>query len=240
MSKNTLDEKSTSIQVMFWCLQATNHYLSQCWPRSMPPYDVDNELKEIHWSTNRPSDNWTTASCHIGVINAQTKYERMWWDLRSTDIYIYICFTTTGIFSYGIITWYMSNNEAVLFFVFSFFLFSTHDHIIHNIPYSRWINYIVNTFWYFTLFPKPYHKHRFMRNCHSSSSKEGAVKTGINGHLNIHYIKTIRDVSWCWTEACCHRYGYSSWGCLQGRHDQIDTRLIRSHMLQYIKRQKKV
>ena len=30
--------KSTLVQVMAWCHQATSHYLSQCWPRSMPPY----------------------------------------------------------------------------------------------------------------------------------------------------------------------------------------------------------
>ena len=27
-------------QVMAWCHQATSHYLSQCWPRSMSPYGV--------------------------------------------------------------------------------------------------------------------------------------------------------------------------------------------------------
>ena len=27
--------KSTLVQVMAWCRQATSHYLSQCWPRSM-------------------------------------------------------------------------------------------------------------------------------------------------------------------------------------------------------------
>ena len=26
------------VQVMAWCRQATSHYLSQCWPRSMSPY----------------------------------------------------------------------------------------------------------------------------------------------------------------------------------------------------------
>ena len=34
------DDKSTLVQVMAWCRQATTHYLSQSWPRSLPPYDV--------------------------------------------------------------------------------------------------------------------------------------------------------------------------------------------------------
>ena len=34
------DNKSTLVQVMAWCRQATSHYLSQCWPSSMSPYGV--------------------------------------------------------------------------------------------------------------------------------------------------------------------------------------------------------
>ena len=34
------DDKSTLVQVMTWCCQATSHYLSQCWPRSLSPYGV--------------------------------------------------------------------------------------------------------------------------------------------------------------------------------------------------------
>ena len=34
------DDKSTLVQVMAWCHQATSQYLSQCWPRSMSPYGV--------------------------------------------------------------------------------------------------------------------------------------------------------------------------------------------------------
>ena len=34
------DDKSTLVQVMAWCRQATSHYLSQCWPRSMSPNGV--------------------------------------------------------------------------------------------------------------------------------------------------------------------------------------------------------
>ena len=32
--------KSTLVQVMAWCRQATSHYLSQCWPRSPSSYGV--------------------------------------------------------------------------------------------------------------------------------------------------------------------------------------------------------
>ena len=32
------DDKSTLVQVMAWCRQATSHYLSQCWPRPISPY----------------------------------------------------------------------------------------------------------------------------------------------------------------------------------------------------------
>ena len=34
------DDNSTLVQVMAWCHQATSHYLSQCWPRSLLPYGI--------------------------------------------------------------------------------------------------------------------------------------------------------------------------------------------------------
>ena len=40
MSQDFTDDKSTLVQVMAWCREATSHYLSQCWPRSMSPYGV--------------------------------------------------------------------------------------------------------------------------------------------------------------------------------------------------------
>ena len=40
MSRDLTDDKSTLVQVMAWCCQATNHYLSQCWPRSMSPHGI--------------------------------------------------------------------------------------------------------------------------------------------------------------------------------------------------------
>ena len=38
MSLDVADDQSTLVQVMAWCRQATSHYLSQCWPRSLSPF----------------------------------------------------------------------------------------------------------------------------------------------------------------------------------------------------------
>ena len=40
MSLDFISGQSTLVQVMAWCHQATSHYLSQCWPRPLLPYDV--------------------------------------------------------------------------------------------------------------------------------------------------------------------------------------------------------
>ena len=40
MSLDFTDDQSTMVQAMAWCRQATSHYLSQCWPRSLLPYGV--------------------------------------------------------------------------------------------------------------------------------------------------------------------------------------------------------
>ena len=40
MPWDLIDDKSTLVQVMAWCRQATSHYLSQCWHSSMSPYGV--------------------------------------------------------------------------------------------------------------------------------------------------------------------------------------------------------
>ena len=40
MSLNFTDDQSTLVQVMAWCRQATSHYPSQYWPRSLSAYGV--------------------------------------------------------------------------------------------------------------------------------------------------------------------------------------------------------
>ena len=40
MPHHLTDHKSTLIQVMTWCRQATSHYLSQCWSKSLSPHYI--------------------------------------------------------------------------------------------------------------------------------------------------------------------------------------------------------
>ena len=40
MPQDLSDDKSTLVQVMAWCHQATSHYLGQCWLISLPPYAI--------------------------------------------------------------------------------------------------------------------------------------------------------------------------------------------------------
>ena len=53
MPQDFTDDKSTLVQVMAGCHQATSHYLDQCWPRSPTPYGVTRP----QWVNSlRPSD----------------------------------------------------------------------------------------------------------------------------------------------------------------------------------------
>ena len=40
MPQNTIGDKSTLVQVMAWCPEATSNFLSQCCPRPVSPYGV--------------------------------------------------------------------------------------------------------------------------------------------------------------------------------------------------------
>ena len=55
MSWSLTYDKSTLVQVIAWCCQATSHYLSLCWPRLMSPYGV-----------NRPQ--WVIV-CNVSPVN---------------------------------------------------------------------------------------------------------------------------------------------------------------------------
>ena len=47
MPENLAYVKSTLDQVMAWCRQATSHYLSQCWLRSISPYGVTRPQRGV-------------------------------------------------------------------------------------------------------------------------------------------------------------------------------------------------
>ena len=53
MSTGFIDDKSTLVQVMAWCRQATSHYLSHCWFRPIMPYGITWPQWVIHkWCFN--------------------------------------------------------------------------------------------------------------------------------------------------------------------------------------------
>ena len=56
MPRYLTDHGSALVQVMTWCCQATSHYLSQCWPRSMSPHCVSRP----HWVKNQ---SWSNLGC---------------------------------------------------------------------------------------------------------------------------------------------------------------------------------
>ena len=49
MSMDYTDNELILVQVMAWCPQATSHYLSQCWPRSMSPYGTGPQWVNHPW-----------------------------------------------------------------------------------------------------------------------------------------------------------------------------------------------
>ena len=65
MPKNINNGKAKFLQIMAWYCQATSHYLSQCWLRSMTPYGItmpqsSNLLASwsaASWSSGRVQDS---------------------------------------------------------------------------------------------------------------------------------------------------------------------------------------
>ena len=59
MPPDLTDDKPTLVLVMAWCHQATSHYQSQCWPRSISPYGVNRPQRvnlSTHWGLNKMAD----------------------------------------------------------------------------------------------------------------------------------------------------------------------------------------
>ena len=92
--------KSTLVQVMAWCRQATSHYLSQCWPRSLSPYGIIwpqwvNWLgpiqRDIAYCIRADSrfapSQWETASLFNDIshwlgANLESALSLQWWKMK--------------------------------------------------------------------------------------------------------------------------------------------------------------
>ena len=78
MSLDFTDDQSTLVQVMAWCRQATSHYLSQCWPKSMSPYGVTRPqwvkfppLRPSQATSHYLSQCWPRSMSPYGVTRPQ-------------------------------------------------------------------------------------------------------------------------------------------------------------------------
>ena len=69
MSLDLID-KSTLVQVMAWCRQATSHYLSQCWPRFMSPHGV-----------TRPQSVNSLWPCECRIADGVLELGQHWFNL---------------------------------------------------------------------------------------------------------------------------------------------------------------
>ena len=74
MSQNSINDKSTMVQVTAWCHQATSHYLSQCWP-SFCHHMVSLGHNELKWK-----------DIFISVFHICIKLQ-MWWNQTENAVY---------------------------------------------------------------------------------------------------------------------------------------------------------
>ena len=75
MPQDLSDDKSALVQVMAWCRQATSHYLSQCWLRSMSPYNA-----------TRPQ--WVRSMSPYSATRPQWVNSMAPWRLGSTCVFL--------------------------------------------------------------------------------------------------------------------------------------------------------
>ena len=76
-------DKSTLVQVMAWCRQATSHYLNQCWLRCLPPYGVTRpQWVQSFWlsdNTWRYRSGSTLAQVMACCLTAPSHYLNECW-----------------------------------------------------------------------------------------------------------------------------------------------------------------
>ena len=80
MTQDFIDDKSTLVQVMAWCRQATSHYLGQCRPRSISPYGIARPLSvACMWKYRSGS---TLALVILCCLMAPSHYLNQCWIMR--------------------------------------------------------------------------------------------------------------------------------------------------------------
>ena len=103
-------DKSTLVQVMAWCRQATSHYLSQCWLRSLSPYGVTRPqwVRGLLWVVNSlwPSDAvWRhrSMSTLAEVIVVAWLYQAITWTnvVRSSNIHLGVISWDTSVINHS-------------------------------------------------------------------------------------------------------------------------------------------
>ena len=93
---------TTLVQVMAWCHQATSHYLSQCWPRSMLASPGLIELMDIEITTKADSSDFFQYGCVYHINFLKLKISVLFMNERSQ---VYLCRAYNGGFSEKL--WYL-------------------------------------------------------------------------------------------------------------------------------------
>ena len=78
MSLDHTYDNSALFQVMAWCRQATSHYLSQCWPRSLSPYGISGP----QWV----KQNTTKCAHSLGGTNSFRINGHLWGESRRSSM----------------------------------------------------------------------------------------------------------------------------------------------------------
>ena len=82
--------KSTLVKVMAWCRKVTSHYLSQCWPRSISPYDTaslsHNDLIQAKHSS--VSISYNSIKVNVSVTSTKVEYRSNFQLIKDTSYLI--------------------------------------------------------------------------------------------------------------------------------------------------------
>ena len=108
MPQDLTNEKSTLVQVMAWCLQATSYYLNQCCPRSPTPYGVTRP----QWVNRRGP---YACSAHISMHNKHIElvkvYRKRFWTVEVKLMTVELFSADPGSSRSGLIRWHLGHQN---------------------------------------------------------------------------------------------------------------------------------